>query len=117
MINIQINLQRRHKKRCDTPLFHHFQGQMAARGTYSELQVSGLDFTTLLAEKEDEEEGRQGTTPIPVSRCAPTLSDNSISSMSSLSSSRGSLMEGAEPLSGVGVFELLYGKLKAFRVH
>ncbi|XP_035860385.1 multidrug resistance-associated protein 4-like isoform X3 [Sander lucioperca] len=79
------------------------QGQMMARGTYSELQSSGLDFTTLL-KKEEEEEGqdreRQGATPIPwtVSRFPHTLSDNSMSSMSSLSSSLYSLSDGAEPL-------------------
>lgn len=82
---------------------------MVACGTYSELQGSGLDFTSLLKEKEGQEEDRQGTTPIPgsVSRCPHTLSDNSLSSMSSLSSSRYSLFEGAEPLAVVGIFETL----------
>uniref|UniRef100_A0A8D0CMH0 Multidrug resistance-associated protein 4 n=1 Tax=Sander lucioperca TaxID=283035 RepID=A0A8D0CMH0_SANLU len=86
------------------------QGQMMARGTYSELQSSGLDFTTLL-KKEEEEEGqdreRQGATPIPwtVSRFPHTLSDNSMSSMSSLSSSLYSLSDGAEPLTVVGIVE------------
>lgn len=83
---------------------------MMARGTYSELQSSGLDFTTLL-KKEEEEEGqdreRQGATPIPwtVSRFPHTLSDNSMSSMSSLSSSLYSLSDGAEPLTVVGIVE------------
>ncbi|XP_041806324.1 ATP-binding cassette sub-family C member 4-like [Chelmon rostratus] len=77
------------------------EGQMVARGTYSELQGSGLDFTSLLQEEEGQEEERQGMTPIPVSRCPHTLSDNSMSSMSSLSSSRYSLIEGAEPLAVV----------------
>ncbi|XP_045910385.1 ATP-binding cassette sub-family C member 4-like isoform X2 [Micropterus dolomieu] len=79
------------------------EGQMVACGTYSELQGSGLDFTSLLKEKEGQEEDMQGTTPIPgsVSRCPHTLSDNSLSSMSSLSSSRYSLFEGAEPLAVV----------------
>uniref|UniRef100_A0A8C2XIA3 Multidrug resistance-associated protein 4 n=1 Tax=Cyclopterus lumpus TaxID=8103 RepID=A0A8C2XIA3_CYCLU len=61
------------------------QGQMVARGTYSELQGSGLDFTSLLKEEEDqeedqEEEERQGGTPIhgTVSNFPHTLSDNSI---------------------------------------
>lgn len=85
--------------------FCHRQGQMVARGTYSELQGSGLDFTSLLQEEEGQEEERQGMTPIPVSRCPHTLSDNSMSSMSSLSSSRYSLIEGAEPLAVVGIFE------------
>uniref|UniRef100_UPI0037E906A4 ATP-binding cassette sub-family C member 4-like n=1 Tax=Semicossyphus pulcher TaxID=241346 RepID=UPI0037E906A4 len=79
------------------------EGQMVARGTYSELQGSGLDFTSLLKEDEDKEEERQGTTPIPgtVSRCARSLSDYSKSSMSSLSTSQHSLIEGAEPLEAV----------------
>ncbi|XP_067459760.1 ATP-binding cassette sub-family C member 4-like isoform X2 [Thunnus thynnus] len=79
------------------------QGQVVARGTYSELQRSGLDLTSLLKEDEGQEEERQGTTPIPgtVSRCPHTLSDNSMSSMSSLSSSRYSLIEGTEPLAVV----------------
>ncbi|XP_044072656.1 ATP-binding cassette sub-family C member 4-like isoform X5 [Siniperca chuatsi] len=70
------------------------EGQMVACGTHSELQGSGLDFTSLLKEEEGQEEERQGT----VSRCPHTLSDNSMSSVSSLSSSRYSLFEGAEPL-------------------
>nr|XP_033474245.1 multidrug resistance-associated protein 4-like [Epinephelus lanceolatus] len=76
------------------------QGQMVAKGTYSELQGSGLDFTSLLQEEEVQEEERQVTTPIPatVSRLSYTLSDNS---MSSLSSSQYSLIEGAEPLAAV----------------
>ncbi|XP_076603001.1 ATP-binding cassette sub-family C member 4-like [Chaetodon auriga] len=65
-------------------------GQMVAHGTYSELQASGLDFTSLLQEEEGQEEEGQGMTH--------TLSDNS--SMSSLSS-RYSLVEGAEPLAVV----------------
>ncbi|XP_070832533.1 ATP-binding cassette sub-family C member 4-like [Chaetodon trifascialis] len=66
------------------------EGQMVAHGTYSELQSSGLDFTSLLQEEEGQEEEGQGMTR--------TLSDNS--SMSSLSS-RYSLIEGAEPLAVV----------------
>lgn len=85
------------------------QGQMVARGTYSELQGSGLDFFSLLREEEGQEEERQSTTSIPgiVSHCLHTLSDNSMSSMSSLASSRYSLIEGAEPLTMVGVLRLL----------
>nr|XP_019945785.1 PREDICTED: multidrug resistance-associated protein 4 isoform X3 [Paralichthys olivaceus] len=77
------------------------EGQMVAQGTYSELQSFGLDFTSLLKEEEEnQEEERQGTTPIlgTVSRLSHTLSDNS---MSSLSSSRYSLPEGGEPPSAV----------------
>uniref|UniRef100_A0A8P4K2G0 Multidrug resistance-associated protein 4 n=1 Tax=Dicentrarchus labrax TaxID=13489 RepID=A0A8P4K2G0_DICLA len=77
------------------------KGQMVARGTYSELQGSGIDFTSLLKEEEGQEEERHGTTPVSVSRFPHTLSDNSMSSMSSLSSSRYSLIEGAEPLAVV----------------
>ncbi|CAK6954010.1 ATP-binding cassette sub-family C member 4-like [Scomber scombrus] len=79
------------------------QGQMVARGTYSELRRSGLNLISLLKEDEGQEEERQVTTPIPgtISRFSHTLSDNSMSSMSSLSSSRYSLIEGAEPLAVV----------------
>ncbi|KAL6100875.1 abcc4 [Pungitius sinensis] len=86
------------------------QGQMVARGTYSELQGSGLDFTSLLKEEEGQEKERHGVTPISgtVPRLAHTLSDNSMSSPSSpsspssLSSSRYSLIEGTDPLAAVG---------------
>lgn len=77
---------------------------MLACGTYSELQGSGIDFTSLLKEEEGQEE-RQSTTPISVSRYPHTLSDNSMSSMSSLSSSRYSLIDGTEPLAVVGTCE------------
>ncbi|XP_029315504.1 multidrug resistance-associated protein 4-like isoform X2 [Cottoperca gobio] len=79
------------------------QGQMVTRGTYSELQGSGLDFTSLLEEEEGQEEERQSGTPIPgtLSRFPHTLSDNSMSSLSSLSSSRHTLMKGPEPLGEV----------------
>uniref|UniRef100_A0AAX7SGG0 ATP binding cassette subfamily C member 4 n=1 Tax=Astatotilapia calliptera TaxID=8154 RepID=A0AAX7SGG0_ASTCA len=40
------------------------EGQMVARGTYSELQGSGLDFTSLLKEDKDQDEQRQNTTPL-----------------------------------------------------
>ncbi|XP_047457991.1 ATP-binding cassette sub-family C member 4-like [Mugil cephalus] len=75
------------------------EGQMVAQGTYSELQGSGLDFTSLLKEDNDQEEERQTTTPIPGTvSCFPhALSDNSMSSMSSLASSRYSLIEAHQP--------------------
>ncbi|XP_029968450.1 multidrug resistance-associated protein 4-like [Salarias fasciatus] len=70
------------------------EGQMVAKGTYSELQGSGVDFTSLLKEDKTQEEEKQEP--------APTMShfphDNSMSSISSLSSSRYSLIDGAEPL-------------------
>lgn len=75
---------------------------MVARGSYSDLQGSGLDFTSLLKD-DDNEDG----TPIPVSRCPHSLSDNSVSSMSSLSSSQYSLIEVAEPPAVVGISETL----------
>uniref|UniRef100_G3NJD7 Multidrug resistance-associated protein 4 n=1 Tax=Gasterosteus aculeatus aculeatus TaxID=481459 RepID=G3NJD7_GASAC len=73
------------------------QGQMVARGTYSELQGSGLDFTSLLKGEEGQGKERHGVTPTSgtVPRLAHTLSDNSMSSLCSLSSS---LIEGADPL-------------------
>ncbi|XP_043988339.1 ATP-binding cassette sub-family C member 4-like isoform X4 [Gambusia affinis] len=72
------------------------EGQMVAKGTYSELQCSGVDFTSLL--KEDQNEDSQDMTPVPGTGSSfhCTLSDNS--SMSSLSSSRYSLIDGGDPL-------------------
>uniref|UniRef100_A0A8C1RBP7 Cystic fibrosis transmembrane conductance regulator n=1 Tax=Cyprinus carpio TaxID=7962 RepID=A0A8C1RBP7_CYPCA len=56
------------------------EGHMVARGTYSELQRSGVDFTSLL-KKDEEEECEKGEAPrSPRSR---TLSQNSIRSHSS----------------------------------
>lgn len=53
---------------------------MVARGTYSELLRSGVDFTSLL-KKDEEEEGEKGEAPrSPRSR---TLSQNSVRSHSS----------------------------------
>uniref|UniRef100_A0A3P8V7T7 ATP binding cassette subfamily C member 4 (PEL blood group) n=1 Tax=Cynoglossus semilaevis TaxID=244447 RepID=A0A3P8V7T7_CYNSE len=40
------------------------EGQMVAQGTFSELQCSGVDFTSLLKE-DDQNEERQGTSPVP----------------------------------------------------
>ncbi|CAN9497709.1 unnamed protein product [Ophioblennius macclurei] len=74
------------------------EGQMVAKGTYSELQSSGVDFTSLLKEdKPQEEEKPESAAPIPgVMSHFPH--DNSMSSISSLSSSRYSLIDGVEPL-------------------
>uniref|UniRef100_A0A671RWW0 Multidrug resistance-associated protein 4 n=1 Tax=Sinocyclocheilus anshuiensis TaxID=1608454 RepID=A0A671RWW0_9TELE len=56
------------------------EGHMVARGTYSELLRSGVDFTSLL-KKDEEEEGEKGEAPrSPRSR---TLSQNSVRSHSS----------------------------------
>ncbi|KAM6934339.1 ATP-binding cassette sub-family C member 4-like [Xenentodon cancila] len=76
------------------------EGQMVARGTYGELQTSGLDFTSLL--KEDQENEKQDMTSLTGTvSCLPnTLSDNS--STSSLTSSQYSLIEGKDSLA-VGV--------------
>ncbi|XP_036065584.1 multidrug resistance-associated protein 4 [Oryzias melastigma] len=69
------------------------EGQMVARGTYRELQLSGVDFTSLL--KYEQEDERQDAAPFT---CLPrVLSDRS--SMSSLSSSQYSLIEGTDALS------------------
>uniref|UniRef100_A0A3B3BJB3 Multidrug resistance-associated protein 4 n=1 Tax=Oryzias melastigma TaxID=30732 RepID=A0A3B3BJB3_ORYME len=66
------------------------EGQMVARGTYRELQLSGVDFTSLL--KYEQEDERQDAAPFT---CLPrVLSDRS--SMSSLSSSQYSLIEGTD---------------------
>ncbi|CAL9690131.1 unnamed protein product [Knipowitschia caucasica] len=72
------------------------EGHMVAQGTFSELQHSGVDFTSLL--KDEEEDERQTITPSSgmVSHCSRTLSNCSTSSMSSLSSSRYSLMDGIQ---------------------
>ncbi|XP_067113164.1 ATP-binding cassette sub-family C member 4-like [Osmerus mordax] len=69
------------------------EGHMVARGTYSELQGSGVDFTSLLKEDEDEEQDR--ATPGALSRSPHTLSQ---SSMLSHTSSVQSMMEGADHL-------------------
>uniref|UniRef100_A0A6Q2X659 Cystic fibrosis transmembrane conductance regulator n=1 Tax=Esox lucius TaxID=8010 RepID=A0A6Q2X659_ESOLU len=62
------------------------EGHMVAKGTYMELQRSGVDFTALL--KMDEEEGPQ--TPIPESDGHParsrTFSQNSVLSQTSIRS-------------------------------
>uniref|UniRef100_A0A8C1TI69 Multidrug resistance-associated protein 4 n=1 Tax=Cyprinus carpio TaxID=7962 RepID=A0A8C1TI69_CYPCA len=56
------------------------EGHMVARGTYSELQQSGVDFTSLL-KKDEEEEGEKEEAPrSPRSR---TISQNSVRSHSS----------------------------------
>ncbi|KAM3857219.1 ATP-binding cassette sub-family C member 4-like [Diretmus argenteus] len=55
------------------------EGHMVARGTYNELQRSGLDFTSLL--KNDEEEEQQA--PHDISARSRTLSQNSVLSHSS----------------------------------
>lgn len=74
---------------------------MVARGTYRELQLSGVDFTSLL--KYEQEDERQDAAPFT---CLPrVLSDRS--SMSSLSSSQYSLIEGTDALSLVCIFNML----------
>ncbi|KAM9447563.1 ATP-binding cassette sub-family C member 4-like isoform 4-T5 [Salvelinus alpinus] len=72
------------------------EGHMVAQGTFTELQGSGLDFTSLLKkDEEDEEEGKGGTEPAPgtLTGSPHTLSQ---SSMPSLSSSMHSVMEGVD---------------------
>ena len=70
---------------------------MVARGTYSELQGSGVDFTSLLKEDEDEEQDR--ATPGGLSRSPHTLAQ---SSMLSHTSALQSIMEGTDHLPLVG---------------
>ncbi|XP_061696778.1 ATP-binding cassette subfamily C member 4-like [Syngnathoides biaculeatus] len=67
------------------------EGKTVASGSYSELQTSGLDFSSLL-KMEDSQEERASTTPSAL-YCPSSLSNNSISSMTSLSASCYSLME------------------------
>lgn len=57
-----------------------FQGHMVAKGTYEELQQSGLDFTSLLKEEEEEEQLQQQPEVHIRSR---TLSENSVLSQTS----------------------------------
>ncbi|XP_056895808.1 ATP-binding cassette sub-family C member 4-like isoform X2 [Takifugu flavidus] len=69
------------------------EGHMVARGTYNELQGSGLDFTSLLKEEEGQEEEKQDPSTVSVCR---GHHDNSVSSLSSLSSSQHSLFDVGE---------------------
>ncbi|XP_028291453.1 ATP-binding cassette sub-family C member 4 isoform X2 [Gouania willdenowi] len=75
------------------------EGQMVATGTYSDLQGSGLDFTSLLQEETNHEEERADS--VSVCSFSQNLSDNFMSSMSSLSSSQCSLIERVEQHAGV----------------
>ncbi|XP_051908218.1 multidrug resistance-associated protein 4 isoform X1 [Hippocampus zosterae] len=56
------------------------EGHMVAKGTYTELQRSGLDFTSLLKKDEEEEPHQSPTDFSPRSR---TLSQNSVRSQAS----------------------------------
>ncbi|KAM4561745.1 ATP-binding cassette sub-family C member 4-like [Fundulus diaphanus] len=75
------------------------EGQMVARGTYSELQGSGIDFTSLL--KEDQDEERRDVTPQPATGSSFHYTHSDNSSMSSLSSSRYSLIDAGDSLTAV----------------
>ncbi|XP_014028862.1 ATP-binding cassette sub-family C member 4 [Salmo salar] len=73
------------------------EGHMVARGTFTELQGSGLDFTSLLKkDEEDEVEGKGGTEPAPgtLTGSPHTLSQSSMPSLSS--SSMHSVIEGVD---------------------
>ncbi|CAB1328550.1 unnamed protein product [Coregonus sp. 'balchen'] len=88
------------------------EGHMVARGTFTELQGSGVDFTTLL-KNDEEDEGKGDTEPAPgtLTGSPHTLSH---SSMPSLSSSMHSVMEGVDQPEVEGTIGLhLY--LKYFR--
>ncbi|KAM9804854.1 LOW QUALITY PROTEIN: ATP-binding cassette sub-family C member 4-like [Neosynchiropus ocellatus] len=67
------------------------EGQMVAQGTYSELEGSGLDLTSLLKEDEGPDE-RPATA---------SLHDSSVTPMTSLSSSWSSLAEAVDPFTAV----------------
>lgn len=56
------------------------QGHIVAKGTYTELQQSGVDFTSLLKKKEEEEEQQPPQDILTRSR---TLSQNSVLSQTS----------------------------------
>lgn len=58
-----------------------FQGHMVAKGTYEELQQSGVDFTSLLKEEEEEEQLQQP--PSEGHARSRTLSENSVRSQTS----------------------------------
>lgn len=55
------------------------QGHMVAKGTYTELQQSGLDFTSLLKKEEEEQQQTHHDTPTRTR----TLSQNSVLSQTS----------------------------------
>lgn len=57
------------------------QGHMVAKGTYTELQQSGLDFTSLLRRNEEEEE--EQLAPQDRFSRSRTLSENSVRSLTS----------------------------------
>uniref|UniRef100_A0A8K9V0A2 Multidrug resistance-associated protein 4 n=1 Tax=Oncorhynchus mykiss TaxID=8022 RepID=A0A8K9V0A2_ONCMY len=60
------------------------EGHMVARGTFTELQGSGLDFTSLLKkDEEDEEEGKGEPAPGTLTGSPHTLSQSSMPSLSS----------------------------------
>lgn len=58
-----------------------FQGHMVAKGTYEELQQSGVDFTSLLKAEEEEEQLQQP--PSEGHARSRTLSENSVRSQTS----------------------------------
>ncbi|XP_074520424.1 ATP-binding cassette sub-family C member 4 [Halichoeres trimaculatus] len=63
------------------------EGHMVAKGTYSELQQSGVDFTSLLKKEEEEEQQQQQPQAPPQAQDGPirsrTLSQNSVLSQTS----------------------------------
>uniref|UniRef100_A0A4W5MYN9 Multidrug resistance-associated protein 4 n=1 Tax=Hucho hucho TaxID=62062 RepID=A0A4W5MYN9_9TELE len=88
------------------------EGHMVARGTYSELQHSGVDFTSLL--KRDEEEEPQTNNNHSVVKHA--FSQNSISSRNSVVShttSMHSIKDGEEPVQTVAEESRSEGNISA----
>uniref|UniRef100_A0A3B4U370 Cystic fibrosis transmembrane conductance regulator n=1 Tax=Seriola dumerili TaxID=41447 RepID=A0A3B4U370_SERDU len=59
------------------------EGHMVAKGTYAELQQSGLDFTSLLKKEEEEEQQQQPPPPPGALTRSRTLSQNSVLSQTS----------------------------------
>ncbi|XP_071321050.1 ATP-binding cassette sub-family C member 4-like [Trachinotus anak] len=60
------------------------EGHMVAKGTYTELQQSGVDFTSLLKKEEEEEQQQQQQQPPPDTPTrSRTLSQNSVLSQAS----------------------------------
>ncbi|XP_041637493.1 multidrug resistance-associated protein 4 [Cheilinus undulatus] len=59
------------------------EGHMVAKGTYTELQQSGVDFTSLLKKEEEEEQQQQQQQPVEIPIRGRTLSQNSVLSQTS----------------------------------
>ncbi|KAM9334356.1 ATP-binding cassette sub-family C member 4-like [Symphorus nematophorus] len=86
------------------------EGHMVAKGTYTELQTSGLDFTSLL-KKEEEEEQQQP--PQEIAARSRTLSQNSVlSQASSVQSVKDGDQLPAEPVQTVAEESRAHGTIR-----